>query len=160
MSAILIPAGQIISPAVPQTQDAVGPNFERFDGLDIPTDHPAQNDPEAGWSAGGSAYGWNLAGHSPRPGLSNTPVADQVYTPGPLRGVVGTIDGQPLAAAGVSDRIHRGPGAYTPGKTNSVQFRTGVGQANQGAAQTVTLSEITSNTPQPGDLSSIIAGLS
>jgi len=34
------------------------------------------------------------------------------------------------------------------------------GQNNQGAAQTVVLSEITNAPPVPGDLTSIIAGLS
>lgn len=154
--------GMVVGPAVPQADYAVGPGFERFDGLDIPADHPAQGDPEAGWSAGGSAYGWNDLAGSPRPGQSNTPVADQVYTQGPLRGTVGTVEGQPLPAqAGVFRTVNQSPsGTYTPGKTNSIQHRLGVGQNNQGAAQTVQLSEITNNPPEPGDLSAIIAGLS
>jgi hypothetical protein len=152
--------GMIVNPENPQLDLAVGPNFERFDGLTIPTDHPATSDPEAGPDGGGSPYGWNELGGSPRPGAGNTPDTQQVYTPGPIRGTVGTVDGQPLSAARVSNRIHRPPGAYTPSKTHSIQFRLGQGQNNQGAAQTVALSEITNNPPQPGDLTSIIAGLS
>jgi hypothetical protein len=148
--------GMIVSPAVPQTDNAVAWNFERFDGLDVPTDHPAGGDPGRGSAPTTTDYGWNLAGHSPRPGGAGTPVADQVYTPGPLKGVVGTVGGQPLP---VSDRLHRAPGTYTPGKTHSVQQRLGVGQSYQGAAQTVQLSEITNNPPVPGDLGSIIAGI-
>lgn len=159
-SAILYPAGQIVNPDVPQLDLAVAPNFERFDGLDVPDTNPAGKDSECDDSVGqGWVYGFDQPGQYPRPGAVGTPIDKQVYTPGPLKGVVGTIGGQPLAAAGTSDRIHRPTGGYTPSKTHSIQQRLGVGQANQGAAQTVQLSEITSNPPQPGDLSSIIAGL-
>jgi hypothetical protein len=64
----------------------------------------------------------------------------------------------------VSNRIYKAPGDYTKGKFALVnQFRLGKtkglgGQNNQGAAQTVALSEITNNPPTPGDLSAIIAG--
>lgn len=116
---------------------AVAPNFERFDGLE-PLDHPA----------GGSDPGT-------RPGGGETPLADQTYTPGPLAGVTASLGGQPLP---VSDRIHRPEGTTQQVNTPSVQHRLGVGQNNQGAAQTTALSSITNNPPQPGDLSSIIAG--
>jgi len=177
-------AGMLISPEVPQTDYAVAPNFERFDGLDGtppnphggPTlypmngggspgpgtglDHPANFDPVAGGTGGGGTqYGWQLPGGSPRPGQSNTPADQQVYTEGPLQGVVGTLGGQPLP---VSNRIYKGVGSYTKSRTPSVQFRTGVGQhgpSGLGVAQTVALSEITNAPPQPGDLTSILAGL-
>jgi len=157
---LLVPAGMIVSPLNPQLDLAVAPNFERFDGLTLPNDHPATNDPERSCPGFGVDYGANVPGHYPRPGNMNTPMADQVYTPGPIKGVVGTIGGQPLSGARVSDRINRPPGDYTRSKTHSIQFRTGVGQNNQGMAQTVTLSEITNSPPQPGDITSIIAGRS
>lgn len=181
-------AGMLVNPDVPQTDYAVAPNFERFDGLDNtppspiggPTpypanggndqspdatsaggglDHPANFDPTNGGTGGGGAqYGWN-AGNSPRPGQSDQPLG-QVYTEGVLQGVVGTLGGQPLP---VSNRIYKGTGDYTRSRTPSVQFRTGVGQNGPsalGVAQTVQLSEITNAPPQPGDLTSILAGLS
>ena len=85
------------------------------------------------------------------------PVANgnQVYTPGPLKGLTNTLGGQPLP---VNDWKFRGRRAYTPGKTHSLQMRLGDGQNYGGAAQTVALSEITGNPPVPGDLSGIIAG--
>ncbi len=160
--ALLIPAGQIVSPEHPQLDLAVGPNFERFDGLDVPDTNPATAWPEAGGTGTGADYGFDVLGHYPRPGQTDQPMG-QVYTPGPLRGVVGTVGGQPLSAARVSDRIHRPAGDYSPGKTHSIQYRLGVTQAsdvsNIGAGQTNALGEITSNPPQPGDLASIIAGL-
>jgi len=38
---LLVPAGMIVSPLNPQLDLAVAPNFERFDGLTLPNDHPA-----------------------------------------------------------------------------------------------------------------------
>lgn len=155
--------GMIVSPEVPQVDNAVAPNFERFDGLTLPTDNPATADPMAGGIGTGAEFGYNVVGAYPRPGAVNTPVPEQVYTPGPLKGTVGVVGGQPRPTAGSGQyREVAGStvGGYTPGKTNSIQQRLGVGQNNQGAAQTVQLSEITSNPPQPGDLSAIIAGLS
>lgn len=162
-SVLLVPAGQIVSPLVPQTDYAVGPDFERFDGLTIPTTNPAAGQdaevPCAG-RQGGADYGLDKLGSNPRPGAKNQPFEDWVYTPGPIKGTVGTVQGQPLPAnAGVFQTVNGQRGAYTPGKSNSIQFRKGVGQANQGAAQTTQLSQITDNPPVPGDLSSIIAGL-
>ena len=148
-------AGPLAVPSVPPVEIAVAPNFERFDGLGQPQlDHPAGDG-----AGGGAAYGWDLAGHSPRPGQSDQPHG-QTYTPGPITGVVGTVGGQPLP---VADAIHRGPGAgYTVAHSPSIQHRLGVGQrgpSSLGAANTVQLSEVTNNPPQPGDIASIIAGL-
>lgn len=188
--------GEIVSPAVPQTDYAVAPNYERFDGLAarngaggprrsnppgapngmgappmgepsgpaiVPgeLDHPAALDPLAGGSGGGgAAYGWGHLGGSPRPGGSDQPLG-QVYTEGPLQGVVGTLGGQPLAVV-VGDRIHRPTGDYTHSKWPTIQGRLGVGQygpSELGVAQTVALSEITNAPPVPGDLTAILAGL-
>jgi hypothetical protein len=138
-----------VVPTTPPVDLAVAENFERFDGFE-PLDHPATQDgltrPQIGVTG------------SPRPGQGTTPLAEQVYTPSELFRPVGVVGGQPLP---VSDRIHRPPGAYTPGRGLTIQWRLGVGQHGPsalGAAQTVQLSEITNNPPQPGDLTSIIAG--
>jgi hypothetical protein len=148
-SVLLVPAGQIVNPNNPQLTLAVAPDFERFDGLDIPADHPAA-------VSDGSGRPGDNYGPTPRPGGLDQQTG-QVYTPGPLRGVVGTVGGQPLP---VSDRVHRPAGSITRVQTPQMQWRLGVGQnTSAGAQQTVQLSEITSNPPQPGDLTSIIAGL-
>lgn len=134
-------------PATPPVELAHAANFEEFDGLTTPT----TNNTNLGNF--GIEYG-----PSPRPGAGQTPLNEQVYTPGPIRGVVGKIGGQPLPVANPLYRIGRG---YTPANyTQRIQTRLGVGQNNQGAAQTVALSEITNNPPVPGDISSIIAGWS
>jgi hypothetical protein len=125
-------------------------NFERFDGIDQP---PLEA--PAGVVAGnplGASYG-----DTPRPGALNQPHG-QVYTPGAVTGVVGTLGGQPLPVA--DWRYHHGEATLT--RAPGVQFRQGVGQrgpSELGAAQTTMLAGITNNPPQPGDLSSIIAGL-
>jgi hypothetical protein len=153
---------------------AVAANFERFDGLGppplasgpnpvggqagLPLDAPAASDPSNGGTGFGADFGFNEPGHYPRPGQINQPLG-QVYTQGPLQGVVGTLGGQPLP---VSDRIHRPEGDYTKAKAPTIQWRLGVGQkgpSELGLAQTVTQSEFTNNPPVPGELTGILAGL-
>ena len=153
---------QLIVPGTPPADMAVAPNFERFDGLE-PLDHPAAEDPDSSGAGGaGSAYGWDVAGHSPRPGQADQPM-NQVYTPGPLAGVVGVLGGQPLPNAHWrADTAIQRASAPTLVRAPSVQWRLGVGQrgpSELGVAQTVTQSEITNNPPQPGDLTSILAGI-
>ena len=132
-------------PAVPPSEMAHAANFEEFDGLTLPRTNNTGGTPE------GTDYG-----ATPRPGQLNTPVEAQVFTPGPIRGVVGKIGASPLPVANPFYRVGRG---FTPADyTQRMQHRTGVGQNNQGAAQTVALSEITNNPPVPGDLSAIIGG--
>lgn len=144
----------------------IAPNFERFDGLDVPADHPGTIDPQSGGTGLGNDYGWdtgwNTPGLYPRPGQLDMPPQDQVYTEGPLRGLVNTIGGQPLP---VRDWKYQGDGrdAFTAARAPSVQFRQGQGQrgpSELGAAQTTVLGGITNNPPEPGDLSAIIAGIS
>lgn len=141
-------SGQLIVPGTPQADQAVAANFERFDGLSQP---PLENP-----AYGVNAYGDAGTGCNPRTGQLGQP-AGQVYTPGPISGVVGVVGGQPLPVAACINRAP-GLGDYTKVISPGVQHRFGVGQAYQGAAQTVALSEITGNPPQPGDLTSIIAG--
>jgi hypothetical protein len=136
----------------PQPDMAVAPNFERFSGLEgsPELDHPASGD--GAWNSG-SDYGM-----TPRPGQLSQPVG-QTYTKGPLQGTVGVIGGQPLPVrAWESADDSAATRGYTPSKTPSIQHRLGDGQNFQGLAQTVILSELTQNPPQPGDLTSILAG--
>lgn len=136
----------------------VAPNFERFDGLDVPASNPATSDPDAGGTGFGANYGWNVPGASPRPGAVDEPIG-QVYTEGPLKGLANTIGGQPLP---VRDWKYPAGRTYTGARAPSVQFRQGVGQrgpSELGAAQTTFLGGITANPPEPGDLASIIAGV-
>jgi hypothetical protein len=139
----------------------IAANFERFDGLTLPTDHPATADPDSGGTGpGGAMYGWDKLGAYPRPGAVDEPLG-QVYTPGALRGLTNTIGGQPLP---VRDWKYQedGKDGYTAVRSPGIQFRQGVGQrgpSELGAAQTTVLGGITNNPPEPGDLSAIIAGL-
>jgi hypothetical protein len=138
-------------PATSESPDlAIASNFERFDGLgQPPLENPASQSEE---TALGEVYG-----ASPRPGQHNQQEG-QVYTRGALVGVTGTIGATPLP---VSDwKYHQG--AYTGAVAPSIQFRQGVGQrgpSELGAAQTTALGGITNNPPEPGSLSSIIAGV-
>ncbi len=143
-----------IVPGAPQADLAVASNFERFDGIEQPPlENPAADFPDSGGSMGlGADYG-----QSPRPGQHNQPTG-QTYTEGPLSGVVGVLGGQPLP---VADAIHRPTGVTTLVNAPTIQFRQGVGQrgpSELGVAQTVTLSQLTNNPPEPGDLTSILAG--
>lgn len=155
MSILLLNGSNIEDYTVPQSAPAdlaVAANFERFDGLSQPPlDNPAAQDSEYGGRGNIEAYG-----PSPCPGQKNQPLG-QEYTPGPISGVVGVVGGQPLPVAPWLYKSTQGK--YTPSKTPSIQHRLGQGQAYQGVAQTVALSEITDNPPQPGDLTLILAGL-
>lgn len=124
---------------VPTTAPAeirVAPNFEQFDGL-MPLDKPTGKEPGT------------------RPGQQQTPQDQQVYTRSAWDSLTNVLGGEPLP---VADWHFKPPGGYTPAHPINVQFRSGVGQNYQGAAQTVALSEITSNPPVPGDITSIISG--
>ena len=137
--------GQYVVPTQPPAELAHATNFEQFDGLE-----PLVNNDQASY----------VAGPVQRPGGGGTPVAQQVFTHGPLIGVVGRLGGQPLPVANPIYRVGRG---YTEGANWLGAFQRthyGVGQNYQGAAQTTQLSEITNNPPVPGDLSGIIAGIS
>jgi hypothetical protein len=149
--------------AVPQENPSpdlkVAPNYERFDGLEIPTDHPGTVTGED-TTGTGAVFGFDKLGAYPRPGAVDQPEG-QVYTPGALRGLVGVIGGQPLPVRNWKFQSD-GRDGYTGAKSPGVQFRQGVGQrgpSELGAAQTVVLGGITNNPPEPGDLSAIIAGL-
>lgn len=142
----------LVVPSSAPADLAVAPNFERFDGLEIPETNPSTLDPESAVYAFGYPYG-----HTPRPGLASTPVGEQTYTRGAIPGVVGTVGGQPLPVAAMLQ------GARPEGQTQDVneyntQRRLGVGQAYQGVAQTVQLGMITNNPPEPAGMEAILGG--
>lgn len=133
-----------VVPGAAPAELAHAENFERFDGLELPT----TNNTDQG------LFGTDQK-NNPRPGFTDTPIDEQTFTAAPLRGTVGVVGGQPLP---IASWLYGGGRGYTPSESPTIQFRTGVGQGYQGAAQTVALSEITNNPPVPGDLSGIIAG--
>ncbi len=137
-----------IVPQTPQADMAVAHNFERFDGLDEPPlDH----------NTGLVPFGANY-GHRPRPGQNQTPVAEQVFTPGPISGLVNALGATPYPVGNRRPPNAPAFGAYTPAAARIVGGPKMGRQAYQGIAQTVFLSEITSAPPQPGDITSIISG--
>ena len=140
-----------VVPQVAPSDLAVAANFERFDGLTLPTTNPVTGDGDSAVYA----FGPDHYGASPTPGRADTPVREQTYTPGPLRGTVGVVGGQPLPT---SDRIHRGPGTVQLVSEYNTQHRLGVGQAYQGIAQTVQLQAITDNPPEPAGMTAILGG--
>lgn len=141
-----------VVPDEPQPDMAVGENFQQFSGVGDPVlEHPA---------------GWQRTGYytedNPRPGQSiGTP---DTYTPSPLTGLANTLGAGQAAMpeyGPAGESVYRPPGSAALVVTPSVQFRLGVGQhgpSELGVAQTVQLSSITGNPPQPGDLTSILAG--
>ena len=139
--------GNYVVPEEPPAELAHATYFETFDGLE-----PLDNRPGA--TPFGASYTL-----TPRPGAVNTPVAQQVYTRGPVPGITGRLGGQPLPVANWYYRVGRGftHSFNLPGIFQRTHY--GVGQAYQGPAQTTQLSQITNNPPVPGDLSGIIAGL-
>ena len=143
----------LVVPGTAQPDQAVATNFERFSGLE---GSPELDAPAAVNDGAGSAQ--SNYGPSPRPGQRDQPVG-QVYTRGPLQATVGVLGGQPLPVrAWESSEDSAYSRGYTPSKTPSIQHRLGDGQNFQALAQTVILSEISSNPPEPGDLTSILAG--
>lgn len=135
---------QFIVPGKPRSELAVAPFFEQWDGLE-----PLDNSP--------SEIPFGEYGPAPRtPGI--TPLKEQTYTPGPIAGLVNTLGGQPLP---VIDQIHRPfQGAYTPAGARTVGGPKMGRQAYGGQAETVFFADLQANPPQPGDIASIIAGLS
>jgi hypothetical protein len=137
-------ARTFIVPTTPPADMAVAANYERFDGLE-----PLDNRP--GLVPFGAPYA-----PAPRdPG--QTPVAGQGYTRGPVPGLTNTLGGQPLPVAHWADGHPRG---YTPAPARLIGGPKTGRQNYQGAAETVFFADLQSNPPQPGDLASIIAGLS
>jgi hypothetical protein len=147
-------------PANPPLDDAVAPNFQRFDGVDGPGDNYDAHPTPLGW------LNYEGKGTGPKPGSGGSPEEDIVYTPGPHYGITNVLGGQPYPAAdwqpdgSVTPDLNRG---FTPGKTyRSPQFWLGKlgygGQNNNGVEQTLMFSELNNNPPVPGDLATIMSG--
>ena len=156
--AVLLTPGMAGFMEGPQLELGVGPNYEQFDGIE----QTPLTGPESSTYYGDPVKDRTGASDRGTP----TPLTEQVYTPGPNNGLVNTLGGQPWPASAGPYRGNvtggKGPGDYTSVTAHSVQFRLGVGEhgpSELGVAQTVKLSEITSNPPEPGDLTSILAGL-
>lgn len=148
MAAILLPAARNFTvPGAAPADHAVAANFAQSDGFgDLVL--PGNALP------GGVAY----PGSSPTPGFSDTAQADWTFTASHLGRGTNTVGGEPLP---VADWRFRDSADPTMSAGNTTQFRGGVGQHGPsalGVAQTVALAEIINAPPQPGDLTSILAG--
>jgi len=136
-----------IVPASPPPDVAVAANFMRFTG-----EQQLDNRP------GMVPFGNDNYPAAPR-SSGETPVAEQVYTRGPNGALTNTLGGQPLP---VMQQITRPMGDYTRAGTRTVGGPKTVlrSQNYAGAAETVFFADLQSTPPVPGDLVSIIAGLS
>lgn len=148
MSSLLI-AGSKPVPQTPPIEKRIAPDYERFDGLDQLQGDTPQNDIVT--TSLGVSYG-----EQPDPGRLNAP-----YTrPNGIAGKVGSVGASPYPVA-----TQWTPGGdITPRKSVRVsqlttQFRHGPGGAAPGISQTISMTEIQSSPPQPGDLASILLGL-
>ncbi|MDE1881975.1 MAG: hypothetical protein KGI89_15685 [Euryarchaeota archaeon] len=147
MAGLLLVSSPVATTA-PPLERAVAPYYERQDGLDPLYDRDGQPASFVPTPLGDSY------GPDPRPGQRNTrgPII------GGIPGKVGSIGATPIpvdyptAPSMPRETIH----VQTP----TTQFNFGPGGAAPGLAQTITMTEITANPPQPGDLTSILAGLS
>ena len=146
-------------PASPPLEKRVQENYERFDGLD--------STPYPGTVIHDDAI--NLYDeNNPRPGQNGTQGKDGDKgrlgpNPRGIPGLVGSVGAAPLP---VADCLKKTSDDFKSALTTvaSVQsnpnFRFGPGGAFQGIAQSIAMSEISSNPPEPGSLASIYAGLS
>lgn len=146
MGLLLITAPPV--PTRPPLEHDVAPNYERFDGLEPLYDFEGE---PSGFvpTALGDSYG-----PSGRPGQLNT------HGPriGGIPGKVGSVGASPWP---VDNPNHPGyPRATVHATQLTTQYRLGPGGAAPGLAQTIAMTEITNAPPQPGDLTSILAGLS
>jgi hypothetical protein len=139
-------------PQTPPLETRVAENYQRFDGLDS-TPYPGSN-------LSGLETPYDV---TPRPGQAGTPGSLVDVGPGKLGpnargipGVVGSVGATPLPVADCLKKTNFETVAATQSNPN---FRFGPGGQYQGIAQTIAMSEISQNPPQPGDLASIYAGL-
>lgn len=147
MSGVLV-AGSKPVPATPPLQSAVAPYYERFDGLD---EIGQTGDPSVVSVALGVSYG-----EQPDPGRLNAP-----FTPG--RGIAGKVGSVGASPAPVATQWGPSAALRVPRETVHVsqlttQLRMGPGGQAPGLAQTITMTEVQRNLPQPDDLSAIYLG--
>ena len=146
MSGILI-IGSRPFPTTPPLRANVAADYERYDGLDQRQGDTPEN--AVLTTALGRSYG-----ETPAPGRINAP-----YTrPNGIAGKVGSVGASPLPVAAA---VHRDPREMRSTRVSQLttQYRHGPGAKPGGLAQTIAMTEITRNPPQPGDLTSILAGL-
>lgn len=152
MSSLLLISHPVV-PQEPPLQDAVAPNYEVFDGLELPDSPYEGGYAKTGLTTTGlgRSYGTDVA----RPGALNEFGPSQ----GGITGKVGAVGAQPLP---VADCIHKDPSQYQSVKAPllTTQFFFGPGAQAPGIAQTLTLTDIQENPPVPGDMASILMGLS
>lgn len=143
MAGVLI-AGSRPVPSTPPVETAVAPYYERFDGLEAIGQVPGNGVTSTPF---GVSYG-----EAPDPGRLNAP-----FTLGHgIAGKVGSVGASPLP---VADRIHRMGAVSVHVSQLTTQFRHGPGGSGfQGIAQTLAMTEIQQNLPEPDQLSSIILG--
>lgn len=131
-------------PASPPLQDRLDADYRRFDGLDS-TPYP-----------GGENTGLEVPyASTPRPGQAGTHGDAMGPNARGIPGVVGSVGAAPLP---VGDCLRKVSFATVAATQSNPNFRGGPGGAYQGIAQTLAMTEISQNPPQPGDLASIIAG--
>lgn len=147
MSSLLV-AGARPVPTAPPLEQAVGPDYRRYDGLD---EIGQTGDFSVVSTALGQSYG-----EQPDPGRLNAP-----FTPGHgIPGKVGSVGASPYPVA-----TRWGAGNTAEDTMASIrvtelttQFRHGPGGAAPGIGQTIVLSDVVAHPPQPEDLTSIFLG--
>jgi hypothetical protein len=136
-----------VNPAVPQTppvEDAIGPFFERSDGLDAwAWTQEDGYDP----TALGVSYG-----ASPDPGRNNTDATQ----PAGIYGKVGTVGANPIP---VFDPLHKAIMEAQLFSHPTTQYRIGPGGKAPGLQQTITSTEVTNYAPEPDELASIYTSI-
>lgn len=144
MSGLMISYAKPV-PVTPPLESRVQENYVRYDGLDS-TPYPGLE-----VSPLEDAYPT-----TPRPGASASDTKGKL---GPnargIPGVVGSVGATPLP---VGDCLKKTVFETVAATQSNPNFRFGPGGAYQGIAQTLAMSEITNNPPQPGDLASIFMG--
>ena len=130
-------------PQTPPLQEAIADNYERFDGLDS-TPYPLGDVEPTGLNP------------DVRPGQRETHGSFMGPNARGIPGVVGSVGASPLP---VADCLHKTEFATQAATQSNPNFRFGPGGAAPGLSQTIAMSEISKNPPQPGDLAAIFAGL-
>jgi hypothetical protein len=143
MAGLLLVSG----PSVPQSaplESAVDTNYERFDGLTYPQ----------GLDMVPVGEGDNY-GPTARPGQLQTHGPSNGKPAKGIPGVVGSVGASPLP---VADCLHKVDFETVTASPSNPNFRFGPGGAAPGLAQTVMMTEIIQNPPQPEGLSLIFTG--
>ena len=136
-----------VNPVVPQdppVESAIGPFYERFDGLE-----PWAWTQEDGYdpTSLGTSYG-----DSPTPGQLNT----DDTAPAGIYGKVGSVGANPVP---VYDPLHKADMTSQLFSHPTTQYRIGPGAKAPGLQNTITSTEVTNYQPQPDELASIYTSI-